>query len=157
MFAHFLGVIQMRSKMLLLCAVFAIACVGYAKEPKAYQTGKLLQMDSVPCGMSEKDGKSIAGEMLGTDSGSKKTHELLCQEYLLQTERVIYRIRPRDDKHPVLLPIGEQAQFRLQKDKMLLRVEDLDSKEREYIVVSMTPRTDSSTADATPSRVNHLQ
>jgi hypothetical protein len=137
--------------------MLGLASAAYAKEPKPYQTGKLLQMDSVQCGMAEKDAKSFAGEMLGTDSGSKKTHELLCQEYVLQAERVIYRIRPRDEKHPVLLPVGERAQFRLQKDKMLLRVEDLDSKEREYIVVSMTPRTDSSTAEATPSRLNHLQ
>jgi hypothetical protein len=95
--------------------------------------------------------------MLGTDSGSKKMHEVLCQEYVLQAERVIYRIRPRDEKHPVLLPVGDHAQFRLQKDKMLLRMEDLDDKEREYIVVSMTPRTDASSADATPERVSHLQ
>lgn len=60
---------------------------------------------------------------------------------------MIYRIRPRDDKHPALLPIGENAQFRLQKDKMLLMVEGFDSKERDYIVVSMTPRSDSNTAD----------
>jgi hypothetical protein len=70
---------------------------------------------------------------------------------------VIYRIRPRDEKHPILLPVGEKAQFRLVKDKMLLRVEDLDIKERKYIVVSMTPRTDSSTAEASTSRLNHLQ
>ena len=146
----------MRSKWI-FCVVFALASAAYAKEPKPYQTGKLLQMDSVQCGMSEKDGKSFAGEMLGTDSGSKKTHELLCQEYVLQSDKTIYRIRPRDEKHPVLLPVGEQAQFRLEKDKMVLRVEDLDNKDRQYIVVSMTPRTDSSTADATPSRVNHLQ
>jgi hypothetical protein len=137
--------------------VLTVATSGFAKEPKPYQTGKLLQMDSVQCGMAEKDAKSFAGEMLGTDSGSKKTHELLCQEYVLQSDHVIYRIRPRDEKHPVLLPVGEQAQFRLQKDKMLLRVEDLDNKEREYIVVSMTPRSDSSTADASTSRINHLQ
>jgi len=146
----------MRSR-LMLCVVLGLASAAYAKEPKAYQTGKLLQMDSVPCGTAEKEGKSIAGEMLGTDSGSKKTQELLCQEYLLETEKVIYHIRPRDDKHPVLLPVGEQAQFRMQKDKILLRVEDLDNKEREYIVVSMTPRSDSSTADASPTRLNHLQ
>jgi hypothetical protein len=141
----------------MLCVILGIASAACAKEPKAYQTGKLLQMDSVQCGMAEKDAKSFTGEMLGTDSGSKKTQEVLCQEYVLQAERVIYRIRPRDEKHPVLLPVGEQAQFRLRKDKMLLRVEDLDGKEREYIVVSMTPRADSSTADATPSRLNHLQ
>jgi len=146
----------MRSK-LALCAVLTLASAAFAKEPKPYQTGKLMQMDSVQCGTAEKDATSLAGEMLGTDSGSKKTHELLCQEYVLQSDHVIYRIRPRDEKHPVLLPVGEQAQFRLQKDKMLLRVEDLDNKEREYIVVSMTPRSESSTADASTSRINHLQ
>ena len=62
---------------------------------------------------------------------------------MLQSDRVIYRVRPKDDKHPVLLPVGEKAQFRLEKDKMLLRMEDLDDKEREYIVVSMMPRGES--------------
>jgi hypothetical protein len=140
----------------LVVALTLMAAAAYAKEPRAYQSGKLLQMDSVQCGVDEKDAKSFTGEMIGTDSGHKKTQELLCQEYLLQTDKMIYRIRPKDAKHPVLLPVGERAQFRLDKDKMLLRVEDLDSKEREYIVVSMTPRSES-TADASPARLNHLQ
>src|SRR5947209_12954009 len=114
-------------------------------------------MESVACGVDENSGKSLAGELIGTDSAHKKTHELLCQEYVLQGERVLYRIRPRDEKHPVLLPVGEQAQFRLQKDKMILRVEDLDDKDREYSVVSMTPRDDSSSADASAPHMNHLQ
>jgi hypothetical protein len=146
----------MRSKWMLF-VLLGLVSAAFAKDPKTYQMGKILQMDSVQCGMAEKDAKSFAGEMLGTDSGNKKTQEVLCQEYVIQGERVIYRIRPRDEKHPVLLPVGEQAQFRLQKDKMLLRVEDLDSKEREYIVVSMTPRSESSTADGTPSRMSNLQ
>jgi len=133
-----------------------LTATAYAKEPRAYQSGKLLQMDSVQCGVDEKDAKSFTGEIIGTDSGHKKTQELLCQEYLLQAERVIYRIRPKEAKHPVLLPVGDQAQFRLEKDKMLMRVEDLDNKEREYIVVSMTPRSDS-TADASSVRANHVQ
>ena len=54
-------------------------------------------------------------------------------------------------------PSASAQEFRLQKDKMLLRGENVESKEREYIVVSMTPRFDSDTADATPFRVNHLQ
>jgi hypothetical protein len=140
----------------LVVALMLLAAAAYAKEPRAYQSGRLLQMDSVKCGVDEKDAKSFTGEMIGTDSGHKKTQELLCQEYLLQTDKMIYRIRPKDAKHPVLLPVGEQAQFRLDKDKLLLRVEDLDSKEREYIVVSMTPRSES-TADASPVRLNHLQ
>jgi hypothetical protein len=145
----------MRYRSLVLASI-VLAATAYAKEPKAYQSGTLLQMDSVKCGVDEKDAKSFTGEMIGTDSGHKKTEELLCQEYVLQTDKMVYRIRPKDAKHPALLPVGEQAQFRLDKDKLVLLVESLDSKEREYTVVSMTPRTDS-TADASPVRPNHLQ
>ncbi len=107
-----------------------------------YQKGTLVRMDSSSCGMQAKDSKSIAGELLGTDSQNKKTQEVLCQEYTLQTDKLTYRIRPKDEKHPALLPIGETAQFRIQKDKLLLRVPEGDGKEREYVVVSMTPRQD---------------
>ncbi len=134
----------MRCKSLVLASLL-LAATAYAKEPKAYQDGKLLQMDSVQCGVDEKDAKK-----------NKKTHELLCQEYALQGDRVVYRIRPKDDKHPVLLPVGASAQFRLDKDKMLVRVEQLDNKEREFVIVSVKPVGDNS-ADATSARVNHLQ
>ena len=127
--------------------VAVLATMAYAKDAKPFQHGKLLQMDSVACGVDENSGKSFAGEMLGTDSAHKKTHELLCQEYLLQSDKVIYRIRPRDDKHPVLLPVGAAAQFRMQKDKMILRVEDLDDKDRDYVVVSMTPREETGNSE----------
>src|SRR6266403_4513883 len=132
----------------LILGMVLLASVAHAREPKPHQSGKLLQMESVACGVDENSGKSVVGELIGTDSAHKKTHELLCQEYVLQSEKVIYRIRPRDEKHPVLLPVGEQAQFRMQKDKMILRVEDLDDKDREYIVVSMTPREDASSEKA---------
>jgi hypothetical protein len=144
-----------------LGVILGLASAAYAKDPKPYQTGKLLQMDSVKCGVAEgvaeNDAQSPAGEMLGPNSTHKKTQKLVCQEYVLQTERVIYRIRPRAGKHPVLLPVGERAQFRMQKDRMLLRVEERAGREREYIVVSMSPPTESSSADATPARLNHLQ
>ena len=138
------------SSKLILCVLLGLSSAAFAKEPKHYESAKLLQMDSVACGKTEKDAKSLAGEMLGTDSGSKKTQELLCQEYLLESGRVIYRVRPRDEKHPALLPIGEQARFRVEKDKLYMRVGD-DEKEHAYIVVSMTPRSDSRTADSSSS------
>lgn len=126
------------------------AVAAYAKDPKPYQTGTLLRMDAVHCGTSEKDARSLGGELLGTDSGNKKSEEVLCQEYVLQGDTVVYRLRPRDEKHPVLLPVGGHAQFRLDKDKMVLRVEDLDNKDREYVVVSMAPRTDNTASSAGP-------
>jgi len=132
---------RMKTYTLAACLIFAGVCA--AKEHSDYQRGTLLRMDSTSCGMQEKGSKTVAGELLGTDGQHKKTQELLCQEYVLQAERVVYRIRPKDDKHPVLLPIGETAQFRIHKDKLILKVaEGADDKEREYIVVSMTPRQD---------------
>jgi hypothetical protein len=122
--------------------VLIAACAAYSKDKPAYQNGVLLQMDSASCGFAEKSEKTVAAEILGTDGEHQNTQELLCQEYILQTDRLIFRIRPKDDKHPALLPIGESAQFRLHKDKLLLRVPETDGKEREYIVVSMTPRGD---------------
>jgi hypothetical protein len=124
-----------------------LASFAQAKEPKVHESGTLLQMDSAECGVDENSGKSVMGELVGTDSAHKKTHALLCQEYLLQSNTVVYRIRPRDEKHPILLPVGQKAQFRIQKDKMLLQVEDGDSKEREYSVISMTPRQSVKSAD----------
>jgi hypothetical protein len=105
--------------------------------------------------LPEKDAKSITGELLGTDAGSKRSQEVLCQEYVLQTETVVYRLRPRDEKHPMLLPIGNHAQFRLDKDKLVLRVEDLDDKDRVYTVVSMAPRTDNTQATAVAENTGH--
>jgi hypothetical protein len=131
----------MRHKLLL--ATVLLVSLAHAGEPKRYQSGVLLQMDSAECGVDEKSGKSLVGEMVGTDSAHQKKKTLLCQEYLLQTDRMIYRIRPNDEKHPVLLPVGEKVQFRLDKDKMKLRSEDLDGKERDYTVVSMTLRSES--------------
>ena len=134
-----------------LLALALLATVANAKEPKHYQSGKLIKMQSVKCGTDAKDAKSLAGEMLGTDSQHMKTRELLCQEYMLQSSSVTYTIRPRDEKHPALLPIGNLAQFRLDKDKLLLRVEDYDDKEREYEVVSMTPNEATSASAGTSS------
>jgi hypothetical protein len=128
----------------ILFASLLLAATAYAKEPKAYQDGKLLQMESVQCGSNENAKKG-------------KTQDLLCQEYVVQTDQVVYRVRPKDEKHPVLLPIGQNAQFRLEKNMMLLGVEGSDGKEREYLVVSVKPRGDSTAADATPARLNHLQ
>jgi hypothetical protein len=118
----------------------------FAKDPPSYDKGVLLSMDSSMCGTAEKGGKSLTGELIGTDSSHKKTQEVLCQEYVLQGARLTYRIRPRDEKHPVLLPVGESVQFRIQKDKLYLRNPEGDSKEREYIVVSMQMRPDAKEA-----------
>lgn len=131
----------MRSK-LFLC-VMLLATVAYAKDPRPYQTGNLLRMDSVECAAS--------------DHAREKHNKPLCQEYVVQAENVDYRIRPRDEKHAVLLPVGTRVQFRMEKDRMVLRTEDFSGKDREYAVFSAEPRTEGNAVDAAPTRLNHLQ
>ncbi len=131
----------MKHRALLVMAILLATCVVHAGDRPSYQKGVLLQMESAPCGYAEKGSKTVAGTILGTDGEHKKTQEMLCPEYLLQSDHIVYRIRPKDDKHPTLLPVGEAAEFRIHKDKLLLRVPEGDDKEREYLVVSMTPRT----------------
>jgi hypothetical protein len=128
-------------KAFMIVAFFLIVMSSQAKE-KSYEKGVLLQMESSTCGSAEKASKTIVGEILGTDGEHKNTEVMLCQEYVLQADRVIYRIRPRDEKHPALLPIGENAEFRIEKDKLILRVPESNEKEHEYSVVSITPRSD---------------
>jgi hypothetical protein len=137
-------------KIILFAALAGVIWPAQAKD-KSYEKGVLLQMESSPCGYAEKGNKTIAGEILGTDGEHKNTKEMLCPEYVLQADRVIYRIRPKDDKHPTLLPIGETAEFRIEKDKLILRVPEANDKEREYSVVSMTPRSDVADVRSTKS------
>lgn len=142
----------MRKTALITIALLACAAQLHAKDRPAYEKGKLLSMESVACGYAENGGKTITGEILGTDSAKKQTKEMLCQEYVLQANHIIYRIRPKDEKHPVLLPVGEVADFRIQKDKLLLRVPEGDDKEREYFVLSMTPRPDDAANSASAQK-----
>jgi hypothetical protein len=139
---------------LLLMSLLLIAPPIQAKGRRSYERAKLLSMDSVSCGYAEKQAKSVAGEILGTGSAQKKRHEVLCQEYVLQAEHIQYRIRPRDEKQTALLPLGEVAEFRINRDKLVLRVPEGDDKEREYTVVSMTQHNDDSKAVASAKAAN---
>jgi len=124
-------------------AVFAgillVSVAAVAKDGPSYQSGKLKEMTSVECGFEQKSAKGFVGELTGTDDSHSKTRKTFCQEYVLETDHVVYRIRPREEKHPALLPVGEKAMFRMKKDFMVLKVPEGDDKEREYDVVSALP------------------
>ena len=130
----------MKTGLAVAVLVLAFAPLGLAKDPPSYDKGTLLSMDSSSCGMAEKGSKTLAGEVLGTDGEHKQTQEVLCQEYVLQGERILYRIRPMNTKHPNLLPVGDTVQYRIRKDKMYVLDREGDSKEREFTVISMQVR-----------------
>jgi len=120
--------------------ILAFASLANADDLKPYQTGKLLEMESVPC--------TIA---------TAKSQKQRCLQYVLEADGVIFHIRPRNAKHVVVLPVGERAQFRIDKGMILIHMDGVDSHEQQYVVVSLNPSSDQSTADATPVRLNHLQ
>jgi len=91
----------------------------------------------LPRQRQERDGRNP-----GTDGEHKNTEQVLCQEYVLQGDRIVYHIRPTDSKHPQLLPVGDNVQYRTHKDKMYVLNSEGDTKEREYSVISMQIRQD---------------
>ena len=139
-------------KTAVFCGVLLLSAAALAKDGPSYQSGKLKEMNSVECGFEQKSAKGLMGELVGTDDSHSKTRKTFCQEYVLETDHVVYHIRPREEKHPALLPVGEKALFRMKKDFMVLKVPEGDDKEREYDVVTMLPvqASDSSGATRTP-------
>src|SRR5690348_4897728 len=123
----------------LIGAVLTLASIASAGDLKPYQTGKLLQTDSANC------------------TAQSKSSEASCMQYVLESDSVVFHIRPKNAKHAVALPVGERAQFRIDNGLILLHMDGVDSKESPYVVVSISPRTDSNTAEAGPRRLNHLQ
>src|SRR5690348_12965504 len=127
-------------KIAALTGVLILGAVAVqAKDGPSYQAGVLKEMTSVECGYEQKSAKGLMGELVGTDDSHSKTRKTFCQEYVLETNHVVYHIRPREEKHPALLPVGEKALFRMKKELMVLKVPEGDDKEREYDVVSMLP------------------
>jgi hypothetical protein len=129
-----------------LVLVSAVPLSADDKKKKQPERALLEKMEAVPCGANE---KGITG--LGTLWASAAiTHvnsdEKLCPQYMVITDEMEYHIRPTDTKHPVLLPIGKEIEFKLKKDEMVLRVIDGDKKTETYHVVSMKPAN----ADAQP-------
>ena len=133
----------MKTKMVL--AVLLLASMAQAQEPKKYHTGQLLQMESLQCTVFE----NASHETDAADT-------TLCQEYVLQGDDVLFHLRAKDAKHPVLLPVGKDVDYRVEEDRFYLHLTRTDRKEHQYLVLSMEPREKVTQAVQT-AKVNHLQ
>jgi hypothetical protein len=132
-----IGISLIAALALVLVVPSSAAAKNKKKQP---QRGMLESMQSVPCGVNER-GLSGLGSIFGSVGVQHvNSHEKLCPQYLLRTDEMEYHIRPLDTKHAVLLPIGHEGEFKIKKDKMILKVPDEDKKKtRDYQVVSMQP------------------
>lgn len=140
---------------LALLVLFALPLSANNKK-KNQQRAMLEKMDAVPCGANQK-GLSGLGSLWGSIGITKmSSNEKLCPQYLIKTDEMEYEIRPRDLKHAVLLPVGQEAVIKVKKNSIMLRIADSDDhKMRSYQVVGMSPnQTNDSSADDQSSSGN---
>ena len=136
----------------LTLALFVAPSASAKDKKKHSQRGMLESMQSVPCGAKE---RGLAG--LGSVFGSVgvehvNSHEQLCPQYLLRSDEMDYHIRPSDQKHAAVLPVGQEAEFKIKKDRLFLKVVDGDKKVRAFEVVSMQPVSSDSAVENTAYR-----
>jgi hypothetical protein len=129
-----------------LLAIFALllfplssALPGFARDKKQVQRAMIEKMEAVPCGAKEHGVTGLGSVWASVGITSVNSDEKLCPQYMLHTDDMEYHIRPLDHKHPVLLPIGQEGEFKIHKDVIEMRIADGDRKQRRYQVVAMKP------------------
>jgi hypothetical protein len=128
-------------KLLMPILMFAVAIPSSAsdKHKKKVDRGMLERMEAVPCGAKQRGLTGLGSIFASVGIEAVNSEEKLCPQYLLRTDEMEYHIRPSDLKHAVLLPVGDEAEFKIKKNRMYLKVPDGDKKRRVYQVVAMNP------------------
>jgi hypothetical protein len=145
---------NIKGSLVLLLAVISVMPLSAHdnKNKKEVEKGILEKMEAVPCGAKQ---RGLAG--LGTLWASAgithvNSNEKLCPQYLLRTDAMDYEIRPIDLKHATILPIGQEGEFRINKNEMILTMpEGGDRKTRSYEVVAMNPANPDSDGEKSSS------
>ena len=128
-----------KSLVAMFSLILVVSSTAVGKDKKG-QRGMLESMQSVPCGAKERGLTGLGSMVASVGVAHVNSHEQLCPQYLLRTDEMDYHIRPVDTKHAAVLPIGHEAEFKIKKDRMFLRVADGGKKkELPYQVVSMQP------------------
>jgi len=124
---------------LALVLVSAVPAVAGGKKKKVAPRAMLEKMEAVPCGAKQRGLSGLGTVWASAGITHVNSDEKLCPQYLLRTDEMDYEIRPTDGKHPVVLPVGQEVEFKLKNDHMLVKVLDGDKKTRSYKVVAMRP------------------
>jgi hypothetical protein len=143
-------------KTLLLCSLTmatAIPILADGKKKNLPERAMLETMESVPCGAKQNGLTGLGSVWASAGITHVNSDEKLCPQYLVRTDQMEYHIRPMDNKHPVILPVGHEIEFKIKKDRMFVRIPDGDKKMRNYKVVAMKP-ANSDNQTGTPSANN---
>jgi hypothetical protein len=137
----------------ILLAAIPLSADGKKKKPEA--RAMLETMEAVPCGAKEKGLTGLGTLWASAGITHVNSDEKLCPQYLLRSDEMEYHIRPTDLKHAVVLPVGQEIEFKIKKDRMFVKVPDGDRKARSYLIVAMKPANpegEAQSSSANPSR-----
>jgi hypothetical protein len=98
-------------------------------QTRSLQQGTIVRMRMTDC-LGPQHG--FMAEMSG---GGNMQPGLLCPEYVLVAEKVVYVISGKSSAQ--LLPLAEATQFRMQKNEMLIRVDDAPKESHFHIKAMM--------------------
>jgi hypothetical protein len=126
------------SVILTLVLVATVPLTATAKKKDPPERAMLEKMEAVPCGAKERGLTGLGSVWASAGITHVNSDEKLCPQYLLRTDEKEYEIRPTDGKHPTILPVGHEGEFKIKNNRMFLTVEDGgDRKTRTYQVVSI--------------------
>ncbi|MGA8765237.1 MAG: hypothetical protein WB562_20385 [Candidatus Sulfotelmatobacter sp.] len=126
--------------MLITVLALLVAVPALAGDKKKHGDRAMIEkMEAVPCGAKERGFTGVGSVFASAGIEHVNSTEKLCPQYLLLTDDMEYHIRPLDHKHPDILPVGKEGEFKVSKDVMDMRVPDGDGKMRRYAVVAMKP------------------
>ena len=129
----------MQAKAVLTTIVCLTLAIPVFAGKKHGQRAMIEKMEAVPCGAKERGLTGLGSVWASVGATHVDTDEKLCPQYLLRTDDMEYHVRPLDHKHPRLLPIGQEGEFKVSKDVLEMRIPDGDRKKRRYQVVAMKP------------------
>ncbi|HEY4742189.1 MAG TPA: hypothetical protein VIH76_16450 [Candidatus Acidoferrales bacterium] len=135
-----------------LVLVSAAPLAAGGKKKKQTDVAMLEKMEAVPCGEKQKGINGLGSVWASAGITHVNSDEKLCPQYLLRTDEMEYHIRPTDGKHPVVLPVGKEIEFKIKKDRMFVKDPDGDNKTRTYQVVAMEPTSSEGGAQNSSSR-----
>jgi hypothetical protein len=139
----------------ILVAIFSLslALPVFAGQKKHAQRAMIEKMEAVPCGAKEHGVAGLGSLWASVGITSVNSDEKLCPQYDLKTDDMEYHVRPMDHKHPRLLPVGQEGEFKISKDVLEMKIPDGDHKRRKYQVVAMTPIDHSSAPEVGSSKM----
>ncbi|HXW57583.1 MAG TPA: hypothetical protein VEJ67_17660 [Candidatus Cybelea sp.] len=129
------------TNLLVLSFILAAALPAHADKKRKTQADRAMieKMDAVPCGAKQKGVTGLGSIWASVGITHMSSDEKLCPRYLLLSDNIEYEIQPTNNRHPAVLPVGQEVIFRIKKDHMTVKCPEGDRKSRTYEVVAMKP------------------